>query len=211
MKRRKMSDFNIDVENVEANLSFDTSSDIELVATSEEEPTVFQATIENLNSDFSLNLEDNNDSLATNLQEGYPSTDVIDYGNLTHKPSIEGVTLIGNKTLEDLGISKIEVKTTAEWRELIDYIPLVNTILVFSDYEHDNEGKPIPNFKVADGLAYAVDLPFIDDGLRKIIIEHINDNIAHTTIEEKIFWNNKVNIDDEYEEVSEETLVFNRR
>ena len=45
-------------------------------------------------------------------------------------------------------------------------------------------------------------------------MEHIHDIDLHTTIGEKLFWNNKINVDDAYEkiagELEEETLVLNR-
>ena len=45
-------------------------------------------------------------------------------------------------------------------------------------------------------------------------MNHINDNDIHVTLQEKLFWNNKVNIDDAYaqihQELEDETLIFNR-
>ena len=72
----------------------------------------------------------------------------------------------------------------------------------------------IPNIKIGDGLAYVQDLPFIDKDLRDKLMEHINNYDIHVTLQDKAFWNNKVNIDDSEEIVSgdlvDDTLIFNR-
>ena len=43
---------------------------------------------------------------------------------------------------------------------------------------------------------------------------HINNSEIHTTLAEKLFWNNKVNVDDAYEQIHDEleneTLIINR-
>ena len=72
----------------------------------------------------------------------------------------------------------------------------------------------IPGIKVGDGMAYVQDLPFIDGDLRDRLLDHVNNMEIHATIGEKMFWNNKINLDDAYEaihdELIEETLVINR-
>ena len=43
---------------------------------------------------------------------------------------------------------------------------------------------------------------------------HIQDYDIHVTLQEKVFWNNKINVDDAAEQVSgeleDETLILNR-
>ena len=43
---------------------------------------------------------------------------------------------------------------------------------------------------------------------------HINNQNIHTTLQEKLFWNNKINVDDSRDvldgELSDETLILNR-
>ena len=72
----------------------------------------------------------------------------------------------------------------------------------------------IPNIKIGTGNAYVQDLAFVDEKTREILMNHINDNDIHVTLQEKLFWNNKVNIDDAYaqihQELEDETLIFNR-
>ena len=72
----------------------------------------------------------------------------------------------------------------------------------------------IPNIKIGTGNAYVQDLVFVDEETRNILIEHINNLDIHTTLAEKLFWNNKINVDDAEEQITgeldEETLVLNR-
>lgn len=48
---------------------------------------------------------------------------VVDYPDLTNKPQINGVTLIGNKTAEDLGLGEIVELTQAEYDALTEIDP----------------------------------------------------------------------------------------
>ena len=63
-------------------------------------------------------------------------------------------------------------------------------------------------------MAYVQDLPFVNEELRDTLMEHITNMDIHVTLGEKDFWNNKINVDDAYEQVHEElvneTLVINR-
>ena len=57
-------------------------------------------------------------------------------------------------------------------------------------------------------------LGFVDEKTRDMLMAHINDHDIHVTLQEKLFWNNKINIDDSeditYDELSDETLILNR-
>ena len=53
------------------------------------------------------------------------------------------------------------------------------------------------------------DLPFIDEDLRDRIMEHINNPNLHVTLADKLFWNNKLNVND-LSEVEDGALIFNR-
>lgn len=108
----------------------------------------------------------------------------------------------------DITGQNIIVKTTAEWRGMSSYVPPKGTILVYSDHGTSN-GKTVPGIKVADGLAYGIDQPFVGDDVRDSILEtlnnHINDNVRHITDAERTFWNNKLNY-----AVTGEILQLNR-
>ena len=123
--------------------------------------------------------------------------------------------------------TRIQIKhdTTENWNNAVGFIPLPGEIIVYDDYEVktytvEEYGEMvtktalIPNVKVGTGNAYVQDLAFVDEKTRDILMTHINDHDIHVTLQEKIFWNNKVNIDDAYaqihQELEDETLIFNR-
>ena len=122
---------------------------------------------------------------------------------------------------------RIQLKrdTTANWNNARGFIPLAGEVIIYTDYETktytvEEYGETvtktvnIPNVKIGTGNAYVQDLAFVDENTRQLILDHINNQDVHTTLAEKLFWNNKVNIDDAYaqihEELENETLIFNR-
>ena len=108
------------------------------------------------------------------------------------------------------GLAKIEVKTSAEWENYIQYIPEAGRIIVYSDRRVIN-GVAYPGIKIADGLAYVVDLPFVGDDasseFMSALENHVNDHVVHITEEERQFWNNKINYN--FDEQGE-NLILNR-
>lgn len=123
--------------------------------------------------------------------------------------------------------ARIQLKrdTTENWNNARGFIPLAGEIIVYTDYktktytieeygEQVTKTVQIPNIKIGTGNAYVQDLPFVDTDLRDTLMEHINNQDLHVTLQEKLFWNNKVNIDDAYaqvqHELEDETLIFNR-
>lgn len=123
---------------------------------------------------------------------------------------------------------RIESKhdTTENWNKAEGFIPLPGEIIIYDDYETktwtvEEYGQTvtktanIPNIKIGTGNAYVQDLAFVDEKTRDMLIEHINNQDIHTTLQEKLFWNNKINIDDTYaqihQELEDETLIFTRK
>lgn len=115
--------------------------------------------------------------------------------------------------------------TTENWNKASGFIPKAGEIIIYDDYEIKtqpveiqgevvNETIWIPNIKVGTGNAYVQDLPFVDETVRDILLEHIHNQNIHVTLSDKQFWNNKINIDDAYAQINRklenETLVFNR-
>lgn len=115
--------------------------------------------------------------------------------------------------------------TTANWDAAIGFIPLPGEIIVYTDYETktyevEEYGETvtktvnIPNIKIGTGNAYVQDLAFVDQRTREILLEHMRNQDVHTTLAEKLFWNNKINVDDAEEqltgELEDETLILNR-
>ena len=103
-----------------------------------------------------------------------------DYEHLINLPEVNGETLIGDKSSEDLHI--VAVKTSAEWALLTTLVSVKGEVYVYSDAGQDADGNPIPKVKIGDGLAYVVDLPFVAATDLRITDEDITN------------WNNKVSI-----------------
>ena len=123
--------------------------------------------------------------------------------------------------------SRIQLKrdTTENWNNAVGFIPLAGEVIVYTDYETktyqtEEYGETvtktvqIPNIKIGTGNAYIQDLAFVDEKTRDILMAHIEDHDIHVTLQEKVFWNNKINVDDAAEQVSgelaDETLILNR-
>lgn len=119
--------------------------------------------------------------------------------------------------------TRVQLKrdTTENWNNATGFIPLQGEVIIYTDYssyEKEVNGQMetilIPNIKIGTGNSYVQDLPFVDKETRDMLMEHINNLDIHTTLSEKLFWNNKVNIDDAYaqvyQELEDETLIFNR-
>lgn len=123
--------------------------------------------------------------------------------------------------------SRVQFKrdTTENWNRAAGFVPLAGEVIVYNDYkiktyeveeygERVQKTVNIPNIKIGDGNAYVQDLPFIDADLRDTLMAHIENQELHTTLQEKLFWNNKINVDDAYEqmhdELVDETLILNR-
>ena len=120
---------------------------------------------------------------------------------------------------------RLKHDTTANWNNARGFIPMAGEIIIYDDYqvktwqveeygEIVTKTENIPGIKIGDGQAYVQDLPFVDKDLREKLMTHINNIDIHTTLAEKLFWNNKVNVDDAYEqihdELEDETLIINR-
>lgn len=74
--------------------------------------------------------------------------------------------------------------TKAEWEAQPDFVPKHGALVIYADYAKE-DGKDIPNFKVGDGNAYLVDLPFSQDDLRAALAAHILDTSKHLSDEDR--------------------------
>ena len=106
--------------------------------------------------------------------------------------------------------------TTANWNKARGFIPLDGELIIYTDYStitKEINGKMtqvyVAGVKIGDGKAYVQDLPFVDEELRSRIMAHINNPTIHVSTQEKTFWNNKLNVDDDMELV-DGALVLNR-
>ena len=136
---------------------------------------------------------------------------VSDYNDLTNKPAINGVTLSGDMSTQDLQI--VSENTTAGWNSNPQYLPKKGEICIYTDYMtiQDDMGRDVtyPGIKIGDGNSYLIDMPFVGDETRYLLLrrlqEHENDAVAHVTQQDRDFWNNKLNYD-----VTGETLILTR-
>ena len=100
--------------------------------------------------------------------------------------------------------AKVKCNTTAGWNSQIDLIAEEGVVYVYTDYLLNEDDEPIPAFKVGDGLAYLIDIPFNED----INSKHIQNTNIHITNDEREYWNNKVTV---YLDVNYlEELVFSK-
>lgn len=81
---------------------------------------------------------------------------------------------------DDLIDKPISEGSTTYWNTNKSYIPKKGEIIIYTDYEQDDNKKNIPNFKVGDGKAYVIDLPFA--GCDYLIKKHISDKTIHHEI-----------------------------
>lgn len=115
--------------------------------------------------------------------------------------------------------------TTAHWNEAIGFIPLPGEIIIYDDYKQipyavEENGElvtkllDVPGIKIGTGNGYVQDLAFVDEELRRTILAHINNSDVHVTPADKLFWSNKINVDDSedilFGELSDETLILTR-
>lgn len=106
--------------------------------------------------------------------------------------------------------------TTQHWNEALGFIPLEGEIIIYNDYttiQKEVNGVvktvKVPAIKVGDGMAYVQDLPFVNEDLREQLLNHIENPDIHVTLQEKLFWNNKLNVNDAAELV-DGALILNR-
>lgn len=108
-------------------------------------------------------------------------------------------------------------RTKSDWDSDRALISEKDVLYIYSDYkviQKDGQEIYLPGLKIGDGLSYLIDLPFINaqneaeiQRLQNLILDHMNNKIAHIQSGEREFWNNKLN----YQLKSqEENLVFNR-
>ena len=125
----------------------------------------------------------------------------------------EGVAYLWNRINNNI-TNKVTYysKTKNEWDSDINIISEKDSFYIYSDYKtihKDDKDFLLPGLKIGDGKTYLIDLPFMNadnSQFEQRLLDHINNNIIHVTLQEKTFWNNKLN----YEFNNDETLVFNK-
>lgn len=96
--------------------------------------------------------------------------------------------------------AQIYSNTVSGWNAQTTLISEKDAIYVYTDYDTDSHGNVVPGIKIGDGLAYLIDMPFVD----QVMQEHIADTVIHVTQADKDNWNNKVSV----QYVGNETIQF---
>lgn len=141
----------------------------------------------------------------TLYKDGSIPADFINFADNSTISGIEGGSTAASTVLLDILERKfnalVQYDTTANWATKTTLVSEEGTIYVYSD--HDTvDGHYVPGIKIGDGLAFVVDLPFLDEPL----YEHINDISCHVSSADRDFWSNKNRV---YTDVNvPETLIF---
>ena len=101
--------------------------------------------------------------------------------------------------------ASIETHTSNEWAG--DAGRVISSAHTF--YIYDDGHGSVPRIKMGDGLAYISDLPFLDEGIWDELSSHINNSDIHVTLNDKLSWWNKLNVDDNHQ-IVQGALIFNR-
>jgi len=141
----------------------------------------------------------------TLYKDGSIPADFINFADNSTISGIEGGSTAASTDLLNILEQKfnalVQYDTTANWATKTTLVSKKGTIYVYSD--HDTvDGHYVPGIKIGDGLAFVVDLPFLDEPL----YEHINDISCHVSSADRDFWSNKNRV---YTDVNvPETLIF---
>ena len=83
-----------------------------------------------------------------------PQPKGVDYNNLKNKPSINGITIQGDKLASEYDVASIYYHTTSEWDSQTTLISQIGVLYVYTDYQtkvKNNEIYYIPGIKLGDG------------------------------------------------------------
>lgn len=118
------------------------------------------------------------------------TTRLMSFDDLLDKPTINGHVLSEGLLGVDLDLVTFDARTTAEWSEDPTSVSQENVLYIYTDYEtvtKDGVNYNVAGFKLGDGMAYIVDLPFLTTKYDS----HVANTTSHITQSEREFWNNK--------------------
>ena len=102
-------------------------------------------------------------------------------------------------------------RTTQGWNSDVSRIAEENALYIYTDYktiEQNGETVLIPGLKYGDGKTFLIDLPFLNDAaVEQDLLDHINNKVIHVSIDDRQFWDNKLNLN---LELQNENLILNR-
>lgn len=123
------------------------------------------------------------------VDTGVSARGISSYTELSNKPTINGVEINGDMDLSD--IKAVYDDTTEHWNSQLDFIPRFGAVVIYSDHAVV-DGDYVPGIKVGDGSAYLIDLPFVGDDIRQMIMAHIANASVHVSAADRESWDNKV-------------------
>lgn len=111
--------------------------------------------------------------------------------------------------------------TAAEWAAQPNFVPARGRIVIWTDHGQKTENGQtvyVPGYKIGDGNAYNLDLPFIGETeaarLTSVLETHLADAVCHITATERDRWNNKITTgtfsNSFVDEVVDGTLILSR-
>lgn len=125
----------------------------------------------------------------------------------------QGTALLWSKikNIKTDNILTYESRTVEEWNNDKNLISQKGILYIYSNYKiiNDQEDNKIflPGIKLGDGKAYLIDLPFLNtDTFDEQILDHINNEVIHVSLDDRRFWNNKLNL----VQPESQTLILNR-
>lgn len=125
----------------------------------------------------------------------------------------QGVAYLWSKIKKyNFEVLTYQTGTVEEWNEDKNLLSSKDVLYIYSDYkttENENGDEVyLPGLKWGDGKTYLIDLPFLNSGaVDDAILDHINNKVIHVSLQDREFWNNKLNLSLSPES---QTLVLNR-
>lgn len=105
--------------------------------------------------------------------------------------------------------AKVIIKTQDEWIAQSFVKSQKGQIYIYVKKNIEEDALISARMKVGDGKTFIFNLPFIEDVNKELFENHIQNTAIHTSLEEKTFWSNKININDT-SGVIDNILIFNR-
>lgn len=123
---------------------------------------------------------------------------ITDYEKLINKPTINGIEINGDLSLEDLSLDTVYYNTTEYWVSHPEIIGKSGTLYVYSDAytkidEHGNTIN-IASIKIGDGETLLSDLPFISGGNSEEFERHVSDTTIHVDENDRAYWDHKASV-----------------
>lgn len=110
--------------------------------------------------------------------------------------------LLIKEYIKQQGLDSIRVDTTASWNAQTTYVPSKGQLIIYMDGTTVDD-VTYPKFKVGDGNAYVVDLPFTEGDFEKQLQTHLANQSAHLSATDRTKLENSVVVS-----LSDETLIL---